>query len=79
MIDWVDAIIKSLKDLGGKGTNQQIYEQIKKHVALDPPLLKMYYGNIRYHNRVRSHLSMLRKKGIIKTSEDGLQELVEQK
>lgn len=79
MTDWKEAIIKCLKDLGGKATNKQIYEQIKKHVALDDSLLKIYYGNIRYHNLVRSHLSGLRKNGIIKTSEDGFHELVQQK
>jgi DNA-binding transcriptional ArsR family regulator len=79
MIDWDDAIIKSLKDLGGKATNQQIYEKIKDYVALDKDLLKAAFGSIRYHSIIRSHLNALKKNGIISSPREGIHELTKLK
>lgn len=79
MTDWNDAIIKSLRDLGGKATNQQIYEKIKDYVILNKDLLKVAFGNIKYHSTVRTHLTALKKKGIINSPRAGYHELAELK
>ncbi len=77
---WEIAILKSMKSLGGKAKNQQIYKELlnfKRFLNITERHLRITHGRSAYKHEVRSNIANLKQAGELKWISRGRYSLTE--
>ena len=76
-LTWQEAVLRCIGELGGKATNQEIYERIGNHYPLNENHWKISFNQFNFRHRVRATLTPLRRKNLIYSPKAGLNLLKE--